>query len=182
MLSIVFCFLILQSTLLTVYSQYNITFPFSSLLYNLSLPNPWCIRLLSLCFSIFVFVLDHGQTSILASGPPLYSKLWDFRLSPGRGSYCHSYAKRLTTCHEKIAECQGHKSQGSGKHVNHFVHSAFKALKTGLPRPLVHFRERVGLLAGPNYSEVRPEREQSLSRIQLGCSASRGWYQLVAST
>lgn len=26
------------------------------------------------------------------------------------GSYYHSHAKRLTTCHEKIVECQGHKN------------------------------------------------------------------------
>ena len=26
------------------------------------------------------------------------------------GSYYHDYAKRLTTCHEKIVSCQGHKN------------------------------------------------------------------------
>lgn len=31
------------------------------------------------------------------------------------GSFYHSHAKRLSTCHEKIVECQGHKKRGVWK-------------------------------------------------------------------
>lgn len=69
----------------------------------LPLPIPWCLWFLSspsLCL----------QCIFTSGPPPFFSLLWDFRFSPGRGSYYHGHSKRLTTCHEKIVECQGHKN------------------------------------------------------------------------
>jgi len=58
-----------------------------------------------------------------------------------RGVITKAIAKRLTTCHEKIAECQGLE-----RNVNHCVHPASKAWRTGLPRLSVEHKERVGRL------------------------------------
>lgn len=63
--------------------------------------------------SFFVYISCHIQTGILASGlPPLTAPLWDHRFSPRMGNFYHDHAKRLTTCHEKIVECQGQKTRG----------------------------------------------------------------------
>lgn len=63
--------------------------------------------------SFFVYISCHIQTGSLASDrPPLTAPLWDHRFSPGMGNFYHDHAKRLTTCHEKIVECQGQKTRG----------------------------------------------------------------------
>lgn len=106
----------------------------------------------------------------------LHRGILDF--PPGRGSYYDDQAKRLTTCHEKIVECQGHKNEGSGKHVNHCVHPAFKAWRTGLPRLLVLCRERVGRLGmGPAEGRERGRRLFTNTDMVL-----RLWFFLIANT
>ena len=92
----------------------------------------------------------------------------------GGGGFDHSHAKRLTTCHEKIVECQGHKIPGSGKKVTHCVHPAFMAWTTGLPHLLVHCRERVGWL-GMGSVRKGGQRGQGLSLLRFYFSTKGTW-------
>lgn len=49
------------------------------------------------------------------------------------GVLARANSKRLTTSHEKIVECQGHKNKGFGKHADHCVHRCLQGLKDWPP-------------------------------------------------
>lgn len=102
------CSFLSNVPLFAKFPRHLIAHLYPALHYLLPLPIPWCLWFLPLHPSVYIVL--HGQTGILASGPPLTAPLWDLTFSPGRGSYYHEHAKRLTTCHEKIVECQGHKN------------------------------------------------------------------------
>lgn len=103
------CFSVSHAPLFAKIPRHLIAHLYPALHYLLPLPIPWCLRFLPLHPSVCISLC--GQTGILASGPPpLSAPLWDVRFSPGKGSYYCGHAKRLTTCHEKIVECQGHKN------------------------------------------------------------------------